>query len=99
MMANQPMADLAKAWNPLRLSYTMFADRNPWMMGVQKLSESVALSRNPVTDGNSVVALQTRMSDQITKGLDAYRKSRDDMQEKIFFAVYGSPILQAMVPS
>ena len=34
-LANQPAADLAQALNPLRLSYTMFADSNPWMKGVQ----------------------------------------------------------------
>ena len=28
-LANQPSADLNEAMNPLRLSYTMFADRNP----------------------------------------------------------------------
>ena len=36
-LANQPMADLSKALNPLRLSYTIFADRNPWMKGMQSL--------------------------------------------------------------
>ena len=35
-LANQPAADLAEALNPLRLSYTIFADRNPWMKGVQQ---------------------------------------------------------------
>ena len=34
-LANQPAADLAQALNPLRLSYTIFADSNPWMKGVQ----------------------------------------------------------------
>ena len=33
-LANQPMADLTTALNPLRLGYTMFADRNPWMKGM-----------------------------------------------------------------
>ncbi len=36
-LANQPMADLARAMNPLRLSYTIFADSNPWMKGLQPL--------------------------------------------------------------
>ena len=37
-LANQSAADLAQSLNPLRLSYTIFADRNPWMKGVQKLA-------------------------------------------------------------
>ena len=38
-IANQPMADLAQALNPLRLSYTMFADSNPWMKGMPPLAD------------------------------------------------------------
>ena len=41
-LANQPAADLARALNPLRLSYTIFADSNPWMKGVQMLAAGVA---------------------------------------------------------
>jgi hypothetical protein len=96
-VANQPMADLAKALNPLRLSYTMFADRNPFMKGVEKLAAGVAAARKPVAADNPFLALQQQVSNQIVSGLDAYRDSRDKMQEQIFFGVYGSPIVQAMV--
>ena len=40
-LANQPMADLALALNPLRLSYTIFGDKNPWMKGLQPLAAAV----------------------------------------------------------
>ncbi|MEO7128984.1 MAG: DUF3141 domain-containing protein, partial [Rhodoferax sp.] len=36
-LATQQVADLTRALNPLRLSYTMFGDRNPWMAGVKVL--------------------------------------------------------------
>jgi hypothetical protein len=96
-LANQPMADMAKALNPLRLSYTMFADRNPWMKGVQRMSAGVAASRKPVPADNPFLALQQQISQQITTGLEAYRRARDDLQEKLFFGFYGSPIVQAIV--
>jgi hypothetical protein len=96
-LANQPAADLAQAVNPLRLSYTIFADRNPWMKGVQKLAASVAASRKPVAADNPFLALQTKVSDQIIAALDAYRVARDRMAEQAFFNFYGSPFVQALL--
>jgi hypothetical protein len=96
-VVSQKMADMAKALNPLRLSYTMFADRNPLMKGVAKMAEAVTTARKPVASDNPFLAMQTQISEHITTCLDAYRKSRDQMQEKMFFAIYGSPVVQAMV--
>jgi len=94
-LANQQAADLAKALDPLRLSYTMFS--NPWMKGMQTLAESVSAARRPVAAGNPFLALQTRVSEQIIVGLDKYRDQRDQMEEQIFFGFYGSPIVQALL--
>ena len=57
-VANQPMADLARALNPLRLSYTMFADSNPWMRCVPPLAEAVSAARRPVAADNPFLGLQ-----------------------------------------
>jgi hypothetical protein len=59
-LANQPMADLAKALNPLRLSYTIFADSNPWMKGVQKLAAGVSAARRPVAADNPFLRCRRR---------------------------------------
>ena len=96
-LANQPMADMAKALNPLRLSYTMFADSNPWMKGVHDLAAGVAESRQPVAAGNPFLALQTQISGQIVAGLDAYRAARDKLAEQTFFGFYGSPFVQKLL--
>ena len=96
-LANQPAADLARAMNPLRLSYTIFADGNPWMQGVQKLAEGVAASRKPAAADNPFLALQQQVSDQITFVLDAYRVARDHLAEQMFFGFYGSPLVQALL--
>ena len=96
-LTSQPAADLALALNPLRLSYTIFADSNPWMKGVQALAAGVAASRQPATADNPFLALQTQVSDQITAGLDAYRVARDQLLEQTFFAFYGSPFVQALL--
>ena len=97
MLGNQPMADMAKALNPLRLSYTMFADSNPWMKGVRDLAAGVAGSRQPVAADNPFLALQTQISGQIVAGLDAYRAARDKLAEQTFFGFYGSPVVQTLL--
>jgi len=96
-VANQPAADLVRALNPLRLSYTIFADSNPWMKGVQKLAASVAEVRKPATADNPLLALQAQISDRIIAALDTYRVARDHMAEQMFFGFYGSPFVQAFL--
>ncbi len=96
-LANQPSADLNEAVNPLRLSYTAFADRNPWMKGVQRLAAGVAAERRPVTADNPFLTLQAHISEQITAALDAYRVARDQLAEQTFFSLYGSPLVQAFL--
>ena len=96
-LANQPMADTVRALNPLRLSYTIFSDRNPWMKGMQALAASVSAARAPVAADNPFLSLQAQVSEQITTGLRSYRVARDRMEEQMFFGFYGSPFVQALL--
>jgi hypothetical protein len=96
-VASHPSADLASAMDPLRLSYTIFGDKNPWMKGIQPLAAAVADARRPVADDNPFLLLQTKASEQITTALDACRDARDQLQEKVFFGIYGSPVMQALL--
>jgi hypothetical protein len=96
-LANQPMADLAKALNPLRLSYTIFADSNPWMKAMPKLAAGVSAARRPVAPDNPLLKLQTQVSAQITTALDWYSGTRDKLEEQMFFGFYGSPFVQALL--
>jgi hypothetical protein len=96
-VVSQPMADAAKALHPLRLSYTVFASRNPWMAGVETIAAAVAAARRPVAADNPFLAVQTQVSNQIVAGLDAYAKACSQLEEFIFFGVYGSPAVQTMV--
>ncbi len=96
-LANQPAADLARNLNPLRLSYTIFADSSPWMKGVQEMAEAITEARKPAAADNPFLALQAQISDQVVAGLDAYRVARDQMVEQTFFGFYGSPFVQALL--
>jgi hypothetical protein len=79
------------------VSYTLFADSNPWMQGVQKLAADVAAQRQPAAPDNPFLALQKQVSDQIISNLDAYRAARDQFAEQMFFGFYGSPLVQGLL--
>ncbi len=96
-VVNEQGAEWIRKLNPLRLSYTMFADTNPWMKGVQALAASVAAGRKPVPDDNPYLAMQAQVSAQITAALKAYEAARDQLSEQMFFGVYGSPFVQALL--
>jgi hypothetical protein len=40
--------------------------------------------------------MQEQVSDSIIKALDVYRDVREQMAEQVFYAVYGSPVIQAL---
>jgi len=96
-MATPQLAEALFAFNPLRMSYTAFADGNPFMKGVADLAEKVSAARRPVAADNPFLAMQKAFSDQLVAGLDAYRGAHDQWVEKTFFAVYGSPMLQGLI--
>ncbi len=96
-LASQPAADMARMLNPLRLSYTIFADSNPWMKGVQTVAANVAATRAPVAADNPFLVLQGLVSDQIKSALNAYQAARDNFAEQMFFGFYGSPFVQSLL--
>ncbi|WP_332117640.1 DUF3141 domain-containing protein [Azorhizobium caulinodans] len=96
-LANPHMAELLFATNPLRLSYSLFADSNPFMKPVAQAAAEVTAARKPVPPENPFLAVQKLWSDQISAGLDAFRDLRDRAVEQAFFGIYGSPVLQGML--
>lgn len=96
-LASQPVADLAQALNPLRLSYTIFGSKTPWMTAMEPLAAAVSASRRPASADNPLLALQDKISGKIMAGLDTYRVIRDNLEEQVFFGVYSSPIVQSFL--
>ena len=96
-MVSAPVAEMARRMNPLRLSYSLFADSNPWMKQIKPLAQEVAAKRKPASPENRLVIQEHKVSAQIVNALDEYRDARDRMVEQIFYAFYGSPVVQAML--
>ena len=59
--------------------------------------EDVRANRQPVVSSNVLWQAQEQLGEWIEQSLDAYRDVRDHLVEAWFHAIYGSPLMQAMV--
>jgi len=95
------MTDQAAKWlkdsKLTELPFEVFSNRNPMMQPVAQLAEQVREDRQPAAPDNPLVKWQAMVSDGIVAALDGYRDQRDSGLEKLFLAIYSSPVLQAMV--
>jgi hypothetical protein len=96
-LANPSTAEWMQKMHPLRLSYELFSDANPMMAMLKPMIGWVRENRNKVQTDNPYLAWQENLSQQIIAALDRWRDARDAFAEKAFFAIYGSPALQAAV--
>ena len=94
-MVSNPVAEAIRRLHPLRTQYEGFSDANPLMGPVKQMAETVREQRAEVGEGNPFLAMQVAVSKQIIQGLDSFRDMRDKFAEQMFFAVYGSPVVQA----
>ncbi len=94
---NDTTAEWLRRLHPLRMSYDIFSDRNPFMSLLPPAARWVRENRRPVDPDNPFLKWQEAFSDLVVKSLDAYRDWRDMMTEQAFFAFYGQPWFQALV--
>jgi Protein of unknown function (DUF3141) len=95
-MSSEDRAKWMRRCHPLRLQYEMFSDANPFMAHVGRMARWVEQHRSPAKPDNPLLHLQETVSKGIVSWLDFVRDTRDRWAEQTFFAVYGSPALQAL---
>ncbi|CAO3424496.1 DUF3141 domain-containing protein [Azospirillum argentinense] len=83
--------------HPYRQRFAAFSDRNPLLAPVAGLAEAVRAHRRPTAPDNPFLAAQEAVSAGIVQTLDTLRDLRDHATETLFLAVYGAPLLQALV--
>ena len=88
---------LIRRMHPIRLGYKLLSDRNPLSVPLPVLADWVRQDRHEVGKDNIFRTFEGIASDQLTRGLDAWRELRDNTTEQLFLQIYGQPLLQAMV--
>ena len=94
-MTSPQLARATRELHPLRLGYSIFSDKNPMMRAVAPLAEQVRAERTVPASDNPFVAMQEQFSRAMTQALDRYGDTRDRLEEQMFHAIYGSPVVQA----
>ena len=90
-------AEFVKRMHPLRMQYEQFSDANPFMAWIEAAARRSRENRTPASKDNLLVEMQEDASQQIVKGLDAWRDMAERLSESAFLSTYGSPFLQAAV--
>jgi len=95
-MITAPAAEFMRQMHPLRLSYDLFSDRNPFMLPVAAWANAVQATRRPVAPENPFRQAEALWADGVEKALNGWRDWRDGMQEALFLSIYGNPLVQAV---
>lgn len=95
--ANEGFARWMRECHPLRLQYQLFSHTNPLMRQLQAWADDARSNRQPVSKDNVFWQIQEQFAEWMEAWLDAYRDIRDHASEAWFHAVYGSPLVQALV--
>lgn len=90
-------AEVLRELHPNRARFQVFADANPLMAPVAGWADWVRANRRSVSPDNPFLGVERMMSNIVEHGLAAWGKARDDLVEALFFATYGSPVVQASV--
>lgn len=85
--------------HPLRQRRYFFSDRNPLVAAVAPVAEAMRETRRKPDPDNVFLQAERLVSDAIVAFWDSYRDLRDSYCEFWFNAVYGAPLLQALVPN
>ena len=65
------------------------------MRPVAQFADYVRAKRTPASADNPFIAMQQQFSQAMVDALNLFRDCRDDLVERTFHAVYGSPLVQA----
>lgn len=94
---NEHSAEWLRKLNSAELPYQLFSPRNPLMQPVAQLAEQVRQQRRKAKPDNPLLQWQAMVSDQVVATLNGWRDWQEASTEQLFLAIYGSPLLQAMV--
>ena len=95
--SNELSAEALRRLHPLRVQYDLLSDDNPLVSPIAAAAEAIRRARRPAASENMFLAWQQDISNAVIESLDRWRDFRDTWCERIFFAIYGSPLLQAAV--
>ncbi len=95
-MANEPAAEFARQFHPLRAQRWMWSSTNPLLSWLKPVADSVREQRRAVPTEQSFRNAERVSSDMLSASFDFYRDVRDAVSEAMFFSLYGTIFSQYM---
>lgn len=92
----EPVARVVQQLHPNRLKFSLLSDRNPLLLPVKALAESVRARRQKASADNPLLSLERAASSWLASALDGWGAMRGRLQEATFLTVYGLPAVQAL---
>lgn len=92
---NSHYTSWANNFNPLRLSYMLFSEAvNPWMKIFEFQANEIGKKRIEIDNKNPFLQLQETLAAAVSLQIENYQAWRDNVQEQLFFLVWGNPLVQ-----
>ena len=95
-MVTPAMAEAQRRFHPMRQQQYFFSHGNPLFANIGEVAEKVRERRAPAAIDNPLVGLEQLFADQIERGWNIYRDTRDALIELGFHALYGTPWMQQL---
>jgi len=97
MFSTETSAHILRQLHPHRENKYIFSDKvSPCMMIFRMLAPVVKKQRSPVSPDNPFLIFEKSASDSIVTVLDNYQKFRDQLEEILFFSIYGNPLVKVL---
>jgi pimeloyl-ACP methyl ester carboxylesterase len=96
-MVTPESAEMIRESHPLRTQRLMFSDKNPIMPAMDKITEGLVQERKKAGENNPFLMGEKIFGEVVETQLNLYRNFRDAMTETLFFSIYTSPIVKAMI--
>ncbi|RLA23253.1 MAG: hypothetical protein DRQ61_04345 [Gammaproteobacteria bacterium] len=96
-MTTTAMAEASRHLPPLKLKDGLFSPASPVSSWLSDSAKHARENRKPVAEDNPFLKMQEQVSQMIVSNLDSWQKAKEKMAEKTFYAIYGSPELQAVL--
>ena len=96
-MVTPESAEFIRESHPLRTQRLLFSDQNPLMPVLDKMVKALIQERKKASEDNPFLIGEKMIGEVVETQLNLYRNFRDAMTETLFFSIYTSPLVKAMI--
>ncbi|PRC93173.1 DUF3141 domain-containing protein [Solimicrobium silvestre] len=96
MFSSELTATCLRNLNSARLERSLISDSNPMLKALKPLADMVRAQRKPIAADNPWLKAEQKTAEAIRNSWDSYRDKRDAGYEKLFKAIYESPLVASM---